>query len=74
MEVIQYIRPYVDLYKVDLKSFNDKNYRSLGGVLANVLKTIEMLHEMGFWLYVLTLVIPPFSALFPRPCPPLQKS
>ena len=60
-EVLHYIRPYVDLYKVDLKSFNDKNYRSLGGVLANVLKTIEMLHEMGFWLEVLTLVIPGFN-------------
>ncbi|MBI4411495.1 MAG: AmmeMemoRadiSam system radical SAM enzyme [Deltaproteobacteria bacterium] len=60
-EVLDYIRPYVDLYKVDLKSFNDKNYRSLGGVLANVLKTIEMLHEKGFWLEVLTLVIPGFN-------------
>ncbi|MBI2340225.1 MAG: AmmeMemoRadiSam system radical SAM enzyme [Deltaproteobacteria bacterium] len=60
-EVIEYIRPWVDLYKVDLKSFNDKNYRSLGGVLANVLKTIEMLHGKGFWLEVLTLIIPGFN-------------
>ncbi|RMG68758.1 MAG: radical SAM protein, partial [Calditrichaeota bacterium] len=38
-EVLDYIRPYTDLYKIDLKSFNDKNYRKLGGVLKNVLRT-----------------------------------
>ena len=26
-EVLKYIRPYVDLYKVDLKGFADKHYR-----------------------------------------------
>src|ERR1044072_5728521 len=29
--VLQYIRPWIDLYKVDLKSFDDKHYRQLGG-------------------------------------------
>src|SRR5207245_2774425 len=38
-EVLEYIRPWVDLYKVDLKSFQDRNYRKLGGVLKNVLDT-----------------------------------
>ncbi len=33
-EVMEYIRPYIDAYKVDLKSMNDKNYRKLGGVIA----------------------------------------
>src|SRR2546422_6596268 len=32
-EVLEYIRPWVDLYKVDLKGFDDKHYRKLGGVL-----------------------------------------
>jgi len=49
-EVIDYIRPYVDLYKVDLKGFNDKEYRRLGGVLANVLDTIRLLYEKKFWV------------------------
>src|SRR5881628_1442199 len=35
-EVLRYIRPYVDLYKVDLKAFRDAAYRSLGGTLQNV--------------------------------------
>lgn len=61
MEVLEYIRPWVDLYKVDLKGFNDKQYRKLGGLLANVLETIQHLHEMGFWIEVVTLIVPGFN-------------
>ncbi len=60
-EVVEFIRPYVDLYKVDLKGFDDKHYRELGGVLANVLDTIGRLKEMGFWVEIVTLVIPGFN-------------
>jgi pyruvate formate lyase activating enzyme len=57
-EVLEYLRPWVDLYKVDLKGFNDKQYRKLGGVLNNVLDTIRNLHDMKFWLEIVTLLIP----------------
>lgn len=60
-EALDYIKPYTDCYKVDLKSMRQKNYRELGGVLKHVLWTIEALHERGFWLEVLTLVIPGFN-------------
>ena len=60
-EVLEYIRPWVDLYKVDLKSFQDRNYRKLGGLLKNVLDTIQRLFAMGFWLEIVTLVIPGFN-------------
>ena len=60
-EVLQYIKPWVDLYKVDLKSFQDRNYRKLGGLLNNVLDTIQRLYAMGFWLEIVTLVIPGFN-------------
>src|SRR5260370_6870845 len=30
-QVLEYLRPWVDLYKVDLKSFDDRHYRQLGG-------------------------------------------
>jgi pyruvate formate lyase activating enzyme len=60
-EVLDYIRPWVDLYKIDLKGFNDKNYRKLGGVLDNVLATIRMVHERGFWLEIVTLLVPGFN-------------
>jgi pyruvate formate lyase activating enzyme len=60
-EVLEYLKPWVDFYKVDLKSFNDKNYRQLGGKLGAVLTTIEMLHRKGFWLEIVTLFIPGFN-------------
>jgi len=61
-EVLAYIRPYVSLYKVDLKSFRDRHYRELGGTLERVLWTVRALHEMGFWLEIVTLVIPGFNS------------
>lgn len=60
-QVLEYIRPFVDLYKVDLKGFDDKHYRELGGVLANVLETIKLLKRMGFWVEIVTLLIPGFN-------------
>ncbi|MFA5976176.1 MAG: AmmeMemoRadiSam system radical SAM enzyme [Elusimicrobiota bacterium] len=60
-EVLRYLRPWVDLYKVDLKSFQDAHYRQLGGVLQPVLDSIGLLHQMGFWLEVVTLVVPGFN-------------
>jgi pyruvate formate lyase activating enzyme len=60
-EVLDYIRPWADVYKIDLKGFDDKSYRKLGGVLQNVLDTIKMVHERGFWVEIVTLVIPGFN-------------
>jgi pyruvate formate lyase activating enzyme len=60
-EALDYIKPHTDCYKVDLKSFRQENYRVLGGQLKHVLWTIEQLHRRGFWLEVLTLVIPGFN-------------
>jgi pyruvate formate lyase activating enzyme len=60
-EVLEYLRPWVSLYKVDLKGFDDRHYRKLGGVLQTVLDTIGRLHTMGFWLEVVTLIVPGFN-------------
>src|SRR6266403_1259943 len=60
-QVLEYVRPWVDLYKVDLKSFDDRHYRQLGGRLQPILDTIKSLYEMGFWLEIVTLVIPGFN-------------
>jgi pyruvate formate lyase activating enzyme len=59
--VLDYIRPWVDLYKVDLKSFDDRHYRQLGGRLEPILSTIRTLHAMGVWLEIVTLLIPGFN-------------
>jgi pyruvate formate lyase activating enzyme len=60
-EVLDYLRPYLDFYKVDLKSFRQKNYQQLGGRLDTVLRTIESLHAMGIWVEIVTLVVPGFN-------------
>ena len=60
-QVLEYVRPWVDLYKVDLKSFDDRHYRQLGGRLQPILDTIRRLHEMDFWFEIVTLVIPGFN-------------
>ena len=60
-EAVDYLRPWVDFYKVDLKTMNPENYRRLGGRLEPVLSTIRLLYQRGFWLEVLTLVVPRFN-------------
>jgi pyruvate formate lyase activating enzyme len=60
-EVLEYLRPWVDLFKVDLKGFNQRRYSQLGGELQNVLDTIRTLHEKNFWVEVVTLVVPGFN-------------
>ena len=60
-EVMEYIRPFIDAYKVDLKSMNDKNYRKLGGVLQHTLDGIKRAHELGLWVEIVTLTIPGFN-------------
>jgi len=60
-ETLEYIRPYVTGYKIDLKTMSDKNYRKLGAVLKNVLDGIQMVHALGFWLEIVTLIVPGFN-------------
>jgi pyruvate formate lyase activating enzyme len=60
-EVLEYLKPYLSAYKVDLKSMQEKNYRSLGGVLKNVLDTIQKARDLGLWVEVVTLIVPGFN-------------
>lgn len=60
-QVLEYLRPWIDYYKVDLKSFDDQHYRKLGGRIGPILRTIRELHEMGIWLEIVTLIIPGFN-------------
>jgi pyruvate formate lyase activating enzyme len=57
-EVLEYLRPHIVGYKIDLKTMQDRQYRRLGGVLQNVLDTIRMAHESELWVEVVTLVVP----------------
>jgi len=61
LETLQYLRPWLDLYKVDLKSFDDGQYKKLGGHLQPILDTIRSLREMGVWIEIVTLLTPGFN-------------
>jgi pyruvate formate lyase activating enzyme len=60
-EVFAYLRPHTDGYKIDLKTMQQQNYRELGGVLNHILDGIRMAHEFGFWVEIVTLIIPGFN-------------
>ena len=60
-QVLEFLRPHLDLYKVDLKSFDDRHYHELGGRIAPILDTIRRIHSMGLWLEIVTLLIPGFN-------------
>src|ERR1019366_8909608 len=60
-QALAYLRPWVDLYKVDLKCFDDRHYRQLGGRMQPILDSLRRIHEMGFWLEVVTLIVPGFN-------------
>jgi pyruvate formate lyase activating enzyme len=60
-QVLEFLRPWVDLYKVDLKSFDERRYHELGGRLQPILDTIRRLQAMDFWVEIVTLIIPGFN-------------
>jgi pyruvate formate lyase activating enzyme len=60
-DVLEFLRPHIIGYKIDLKTMNDKRYRQLGGVLQKVLDGIKMAKEMGLWVEIVTLIIPGFN-------------
>jgi pyruvate formate lyase activating enzyme len=60
-QVLEYLHPWLDLYKVDLKSFDDRHYHELGGRIGPILESIRRIYEMGLWLEIVTLLIPGFN-------------
>jgi len=60
-EALDLLRPWMVACKIDLKSFDDRRYRSLGGTLEHVTKGIRMVHARGLWLEIVTLLVPGFN-------------
>jgi pyruvate formate lyase activating enzyme len=60
-QALDYLTPWIDVYKVDLKSFDDKQYRKLGGRLEPILETISSLRARGVWVEIVTLLIAGFN-------------
>lgn len=58
-EALEMIRPYLDAANVDLKFFKDESYRKIcGAKLSPVLETINLMHKLGIWQEITTLVVP----------------
>ncbi len=60
-ETLEFIRPVTDVYRVDLKGPSADHYRALGGRLDPVWEGIQVAREMGFWIELVTLVVPMFN-------------
>lgn len=57
-EVLDLLGPSIDAFKVDLKGFDDAEYRRLGGHLDAVTDTIRELVRREIWCEVVTLLVP----------------
>lgn len=58
-QAIQMIEPYLDAANIDLKYFSDDSYRKVcRGALKPILKSIELMQELGIWIEITTLVVP----------------
>lgn len=60
-ETLEFVRPWLDALKIDLKSMQAGQYRRMGGRLEPVLDTIKYAVDLGLWVEVVTLVIPNFN-------------
>jgi pyruvate formate lyase activating enzyme len=60
-EALSYVRPVCDGYRVDLKAQDNERYKALGGRLAPVVDAISLAKELGFWVEVVTMVVPGFN-------------
>lgn len=57
-QALAYLRPVTDVYRVDLKGFDAAQYKVLGGRIESVLAAIGDARELGYWVEVVTLVVP----------------
>jgi pyruvate formate lyase activating enzyme len=58
-EALQRIAPYLDAFRVDIKSFSDDFYRKICGArLGPVLESTKLAKELGMHVETVTLIIP----------------
>ncbi|RMH59821.1 MAG: AmmeMemoRadiSam system radical SAM enzyme [Candidatus Hydrogenedentota bacterium] len=60
-EVLDFLRPRLDMIKIDLKAMNQSAYRQLGGSLARVLDSISEVVTRGFHTEIVTLIVPEWN-------------
>lgn len=58
-EPLKELLKYIDAYKVDLKSFDEKFYKKFtGGHLEVVLHNLKIIQQSGVWLEIVNLLVP----------------
>ncbi|MDD2689561.1 MAG: AmmeMemoRadiSam system radical SAM enzyme [Candidatus Omnitrophica bacterium] len=57
-EALEMIKPYLDAANVDLKFFKENSYKKIcAASLEPVLNSIRLMHKLGIWVEVTTLVV-----------------
>ena len=60
-EVLDFLQPNLQGFKVDLKTMQPGHYKELGGDLQPVLDSIKYAHQLGLWIEIVTLLVPGFN-------------
>lgn len=60
-ETLDFLAPWLSAFKIDLKCFDARRYRSLGGTLDAVMDCIRMVRQRNIWLEIVTLLVPDFN-------------
>jgi len=60
-EVLDFLGPNLQGFKVDLKTMQASHYRELGGGLQPVLDSILYAYQLGLWVEIVTLLVPGFN-------------
>jgi pyruvate formate lyase activating enzyme len=60
-EALAYLRPVTDIFRADLKGFDASHFRALGGRAGAAIAAIEEAKRLGYWVEVVTLVVPGFN-------------
>jgi pyruvate formate lyase activating enzyme len=60
-EALRYMRPVTDVYRVDLKGFDAAQLDAVGAVPGASLAAIRVAKRLGYWVEVVTLVVPGFN-------------
>ncbi|MFH0762898.1 MAG: AmmeMemoRadiSam system radical SAM enzyme [Candidatus Omnitrophota bacterium] len=58
-EALLVIKPYLDAANIDLKFFKESSYKRIcAGALGPVQDSIRLMHELGIWVEITTLIVP----------------
>jgi pyruvate formate lyase activating enzyme len=60
-EALAFLRPVTDVFRADLKGYDDAQFQALGGRPEAPLAAIEEAKRLGYWVEVVTLLVPGFN-------------